>query len=1256
MKKTVRARRLQFEPLEERALLAVSVAEFNQIRAMYPDLNLAENMEKYNVIEITAAKLSTKSLQSAVDTAAQTAQDDLIVIRTDGNNKTLLLDGNPITIDIDSAQFGSVAIVSLSTSKTPLIVDTQEMSRAFRINSGSVAMGGMKIVGQTWDFDIGNDYDGLIAVRGQSVLTTSNVQTVATVQTVSATLDPMNMPPSLANDALTWNWPESDDWDTGDAVMVAAPFGADAASDSLAAVPYGARASDTSEYMIGNVIVSLVLMESNGAIDPSVASWTTTKINQVKTQVRRGLDWWENMFDINNPNSQIKLNFIIDFTWADKPFETSYEPIVNTEVELWAGEFTASLGYTNAFSSSINTFNNAQRNAYNTDWTFTTFVTNSRPWSEQNPDAPDPRYGYAYFGGPYTVVSYDTAGWGIDNLGMILAHEVGHIFYAMDEYPGAGSYNGYSGYYNIQNTNAIDDHPNPASRNISTIMGDGSEMIRAFGARTSSEPSLQAIGWRDSDGNGILDVLDTPLTLSPTTGTGTFDMLTKIFTFSGTSSVTTLPNQNPYGSGNNITLNTVDKLQYQLNNGNWITLDATYGGTTNVRVNAAVSLANVAEGQHSIAFRTICTRTGVTSVERSYNFIIPIKLAVPTLGEVVETGSSTISVAWTAVTNANGYVIQYATNSAFTTGVGTVTVRSQSTTSTTIAGLNPYTTYYVRILATGTGLYRDSDFSGWKSAMTEKAKLSTPTLSNLSAFENTIFVEWKPVAESNGYVVEYATDAGFTTDVVTVPVSFASAIAINFSGLNPNTTYYVHIKATGTEAYIDSDYSLVRSTWTDRFKLPTPTLGDVVEIGSKEISVSWNTVTNAGGYVVEYATNSAFTAGVGTVTIDSPSVTSAVIPELNPNTTYYVNVRAIRSNNDYIDSDFSRWKSATTLELDTIAMPSDGAPHDWSIRKSQVENNLLEIVDLHNSSVMSSFSLDVIDRLVVKSSGVANDSLTIDFTYGDFHLTNGVRFNGHAETLDTLYFIGTPGDDTIILDGTDNRFNDLPVYTQNVENFILDAGEGRDQALVVGTESNNTFNASDNLFVMVGGGYRLELGNFNVIDAVAAGRYDKTFVYGANNSLIVMSDQLTERRATDQVYRIWHSGQVTAVNMDESNNVILHTGSRGYDAYALTPGYGTATNALGSYFHEFVGFENVVTPFMPSDASPANASLTMAPQAAVSEMTPDEETLTHALWDESLFTFLVDEQIRSQRKKDAYHETDDWLADFEKLALLDLRK
>jgi hypothetical protein len=47
------------ESLESRELLSVTAAEFDAIRSQHADLELSANMTDYNVIEITAAQLSS---------------------------------------------------------------------------------------------------------------------------------------------------------------------------------------------------------------------------------------------------------------------------------------------------------------------------------------------------------------------------------------------------------------------------------------------------------------------------------------------------------------------------------------------------------------------------------------------------------------------------------------------------------------------------------------------------------------------------------------------------------------------------------------------------------------------------------------------------------------------------------------------------------------------------------------------------------------------------------------------------------------------------------------------------------------------------------------------------------------------------------------------------------------------------------------------------------------------------------------------
>ena len=139
-------RHLLFEPLEERQMLAITPADYDTIRAAYPDLNLSENMADYNVIEITESQLTATNLQNAINSAAQTPENDLIVVRTTETVNTVTLGGSELAINTNAATQGSVTIVSLGTEK--LTIDANQQSRVFNIvEDAEVGLGGLVITG-----------------------------------------------------------------------------------------------------------------------------------------------------------------------------------------------------------------------------------------------------------------------------------------------------------------------------------------------------------------------------------------------------------------------------------------------------------------------------------------------------------------------------------------------------------------------------------------------------------------------------------------------------------------------------------------------------------------------------------------------------------------------------------------------------------------------------------------------------------------------------------------------------------------------------------------------------------------------------------------------------------------------------------------------------------------------------------------------------------------------------------------------------
>lgn len=329
----------------------------------------------------------------------------------------------------------------------------------------------------------------------------------------------------------------------------------------LAAQPLGATPLDTGEFLLGTVTVTPVLFESNGATDPSSEDWTAEEIDQVLAKVTEGVNWWRDT--LASMGTVHSLEFVIDDTFAVNPVPTPYEPISrpSTDFTLYAGDFITAQGYGNVtlIEDGVRQFNHAQRVKFGTDWAFTIFIADSSGDSDGLFAAGNSfAAAFAYPGGLF-IVSPSTRG------PSTFAHEMGHIFWARDEYPGGGSWTDRRGYYDTQNLNAAD-NPTPGFVQEISIMRGGVPLSDAFAAHVSPESTLAMVGWQDSDGDGVFDVADVPLRLE---GIGYFDPATSDYHFRGDASAVPLLNRNSSGNQSDITLNRISQLQYRLDQGNW---------------------------------------------------------------------------------------------------------------------------------------------------------------------------------------------------------------------------------------------------------------------------------------------------------------------------------------------------------------------------------------------------------------------------------------------------------------------------------------------------------------------------------------------------------------------------------------------------------------------------------------------------------------------------------------------------------------
>ncbi len=273
---------------------------------------------------------------------------------------------------------------------------------------------------------------------------------------------------------------------------------------------------DTSEYLYGKVAVGIIIPESNGGIDPSTENWSSSRLDQVVSEIAAGMNWYQSTFPEAN------LTFYYDI---HRQVPTIYEPISRSSDDdtLWIQESFNNLGISGSWTTQAYSYLNQIRNTYQTDWSIVTFIVDSL-------NDPDGKFTDGYFGYTYgflIVMTYDNDGWGISQMDSVMAHEMAHNFGASDEYcqPGysccwGGNNYGYLSIPNSnceagcdKNNNSIcdgdDSSPGSNCHNCPTCI-QTSCIMRSGGVSAGMDSvSRWQIGVRDTDGDGLYDPVDT---------------------------------------------------------------------------------------------------------------------------------------------------------------------------------------------------------------------------------------------------------------------------------------------------------------------------------------------------------------------------------------------------------------------------------------------------------------------------------------------------------------------------------------------------------------------------------------------------------------------------------------------------------------------------------------------------------------------------------------------------------------------------
>jgi len=545
----------------------------------------------------------------------------------------------------------------------------------------------------------------------------------------------------------------------------------------------------TSEFMIGKVAVGIILPESAGANE----NWSSARQDTVIQKITAGCNWWATM------GTNAHLTFYYD---VHRSVPTRYEPIelASSQDSLWISEVLSNMGYSGADTIVQNdNYLNAVRSQLGTDWAFSYFVVDDL--NDANSAFSDGFFAYTYVGGPRTVMTYNNGGWNIANMDLVAAHEMGHIFWAADEYCQVGysccDFNSY-GYLNIPNSNCA--YNNPAS--VDCMMLDNSPVaLCAF--------SRQQIGWKDSNSNGLYDPADTTVALS-------FDTASSgpTFVFSGVAADQACPSP----THTPCTINKITNVWFRLDQAAW-QLAAPADGAFNSSEEAfGFTVGPLAFGTHVVDVLAANSVGKTTTGSWSVTNTDATRPNPPTL--VTDDGAKTYALtslhaSWSGANDPESGIAeyQYAIGTSPTdpgTGylAGWTSVGLNTSVTKSGLSLSPGKTYYFYVKArngaaawssTATpsdGILASQDSTAPKppASVTDDGAATTST-SSLHAL-------WAAASDPESGIAEYQyaigtthTDPGAGYTVGWTSTGAATSVTKTGLSLRNGTTYYFYVKA-----------------------------------------------------------------------------------------------------------------------------------------------------------------------------------------------------------------------------------------------------------------------------------------------------------------------------------------------------------------------------------------------------------------------------------------------------------------------------
>lgn len=305
---------------------------------------------------------------------------------------------------------------------------------------------------------------------------------------------------------------------------------------------------------------------------------------------------------------------------------------------------------------------------------------------------------------------------------------------------------------------------------------------------------------------------------------------------------------------------------------------------------------------------------------------------------------------WKAMPEATSYQIDVALDPLFENIIPKYTSLNLTANRLVIVGLDANKTYYYRIRA-----INSETRSNYSNVITVNTNnLASPIATAATNVQSGVFrANWQPVSNAASYYIDVALDPAFSQILLLYNNEAVLTNFLDITGLDASTTYYYRVRAKGLNATSENSNVITVTTGL----LPAPTATAVSNQKVFEFTANWQAQPDISVYVLDVATDEAFTNFVAGYQNKEVTGTLHKVEGLDFRTTYYYRLRAKRLSKLSAYSNMIQVDPIITdaCKLAKIEFTGAYTSYDSNLRSQtytyDTQNRLKEILYHHKTSV-----------------------------------------------------------------------------------------------------------------------------------------------------------------------------------------------------------------------------------------------------------------------------------------------------------------